>query len=193
MQLRKRQPIDYSKWCETDDKKDKTYKKTYSTKPNLKLTEPLCKEEECPICLERCNLIELRLCGHKFHSDCLSKWEKKTCPLCRLPTTDTVYEIDICSCYIFSLYDMIIDGKLNYYDLKYSRVYIINYILEEMNNVDDQYIKNIFFITNIFIAYGVVFDKVLYDAILKNKKYLYGIDLELSNEIEEILCKRNNN
>lgn len=42
------------------------------------------------------NAIELPICKHSFHSDCLMKWLEKSsnCPLCRydLPTDDADYE-----------------------------------------------------------------------------------------------------
>ena len=39
----------------------------------------------CPICLDEYADYKLRVCGHIFHKECISKWNniEPTCPLCR--------------------------------------------------------------------------------------------------------------
>lgn len=47
------------------------------------------KLDDCPICLDKMqpeqSIIKLLVCGHRFHSKCMSIWtsSKDTCPLCR--------------------------------------------------------------------------------------------------------------
>lgn len=47
------------------------------------------KLDDCPICLDKLrsslHLIKLGVCGHLFHSTCMSIWtsNKDTCPVCR--------------------------------------------------------------------------------------------------------------
>ena len=44
---------------------------------------------ECSICLESCIRAEARIteCKHVFHIQCISKWNKNSCPMCRAPLT----------------------------------------------------------------------------------------------------------
>lgn len=48
-------------------------------------------QTECIICLEHLqnnqNIMYLK-CGHLFHSNCLQKWNKNICPLCKIEYTD---------------------------------------------------------------------------------------------------------
>jgi len=55
------------------------------------------QQTSCPICLESFQdtaqlQVEMLVCGHKFHKDCISSWEDRsgTCPVCRQSTTDPV-------------------------------------------------------------------------------------------------------
>jgi hypothetical protein len=49
------------------------------------------QNDECCICLDPMSIDERELyvisCGHMFHTSCLSKTTKPTCPLCREPMT----------------------------------------------------------------------------------------------------------
>ena len=50
----------------------------------------------CSICLEdlKCNLI-ITPCKHKFHRNCLEKWTKNSCPLCRRKIYDSLYQLEL--------------------------------------------------------------------------------------------------
>lgn len=42
------------------------------------------EDEECPVCYEKVDEVAIiPSCGHRFHFECLEKWEKGTCPMCR--------------------------------------------------------------------------------------------------------------
>ena len=49
-----------------------------------------CKAEDCTICLDPMNVsdnnLKLNECGHFFHKECLARWTKAECPICRAPT-----------------------------------------------------------------------------------------------------------
>lgn len=77
------------------------------------------KEENCPICLETFNdeFIPLQPCNHYVHKECVDKWGKQICPMCRTPLIqeeekEKVYDIPMAIdydkkyleylCYIFS-------------------------------------------------------------------------------------------
>jgi BRCA1-associated protein len=56
--------------------------------------EGLVELPSCPVCLDRLDESILTiLCNHSFHTECLTKWEDSTCPVCRYtqipePTSD---------------------------------------------------------------------------------------------------------
>lgn len=39
--------------------------------------------KECPICFEKKNNIFSGYCDHEFCKDCILRWNKPTCPVCR--------------------------------------------------------------------------------------------------------------
>lgn len=45
------------------------------------------EEHTCSICLEQiphnASLITVTKCGHVFHNDCIKRWNKTSCPMCR--------------------------------------------------------------------------------------------------------------
>jgi hypothetical protein len=44
----------------------------------------LCKEENCPVCMESLDNVKVPLsCSHWIHKSCILKWGKDECPICR--------------------------------------------------------------------------------------------------------------
>lgn len=41
------------------------------------------KPEECPICFEKLENKDILSCGHYVHKNCVIKWGKKLCPVCK--------------------------------------------------------------------------------------------------------------
>jgi hypothetical protein len=51
---------------------------------HIKFNVPLKKEDSCPVCFESSDNIQFPLsCGHWIHRECIYKWGKSKCPLCR--------------------------------------------------------------------------------------------------------------
>jgi hypothetical protein len=82
----------------------------------------------CSICLENIhNDLHITECKHLFHSKCLLKWEKKTCPLCRRyveikQSFTNVFYIIILFQIIFCLLFLKIDSKfLEFYINNYGK------------------------------------------------------------------------
>ncbi|XP_019855979.1 PREDICTED: BRCA1-associated protein-like [Amphimedon queenslandica] len=47
-------------------------------------SEGLTELPSCPVCLEKLDESVLTiLCNHSFHTDCITRWEDSTCPVCR--------------------------------------------------------------------------------------------------------------
>jgi hypothetical protein len=52
------------------------------------------QEITCSICLEQTKSYFTIHCGHKFHRACLSRLEKKNCPMCRKNINEIVNSIE---------------------------------------------------------------------------------------------------
>ena len=80
----------------------------------------------CSICLEDLdkNLI-ITPCKHEFHLNCLKKWKKNSCPLCRQKIYDSLYQLELeereCEAYVRNLgySDNILTILYNKYDYKF--------------------------------------------------------------------------
>ena len=63
------------------------YKKWSSENKRKKLERKKYDQSECSICLvpfTKCRSEKTTLnCSHTFHTECIGKWESKTCPICR--------------------------------------------------------------------------------------------------------------
>lgn len=65
---------------------------------------------DCPICFEKKKNIISGYCNHEFCKECIKRWNKPTCPLCRqklyagpeLPNTDKTININIEFLHIFT-------------------------------------------------------------------------------------------
>lgn len=65
------------------------------SKPLPPPTRPLKEMPTCPVCLERMDestgLLTIP-CQHTFHCDCLVKWRKNGCPVCRFSQDDIIHK-----------------------------------------------------------------------------------------------------
>lgn len=52
------------------------------------------EEITCSICLEQTKSYFTTHCGHKFHRACLSRLEKKNCPMCRKNINEVVHSLE---------------------------------------------------------------------------------------------------
>ncbi|CAG2183573.1 unnamed protein product [Oppiella nova] len=65
---------------------------------NLPKVNDFCAADKCCVCLREfvVNQVVALECGHKFHTDCITRWLRlnNSCPVCRteFPTDDQEYE-----------------------------------------------------------------------------------------------------
>lgn len=105
--------------CKNKCIKDTEFCKIHSKSQNNKYV--MEKPNECIVCLEPLNVKKSLSCGHWIHLNCIYKWGKAECPICRKKIKLSKLQLKSFNIYkrereleflIDMLRDMLIDGLL---------------------------------------------------------------------------------